>query len=301
MSLPNLRPGVIRGAILSTFILAAACSEPTSPVATPEAVGTVRASDIQVGDDPVSAEVWVCKDTDSPAGTYDFTVSQSGAANGTLSAGASFSLDPGDCVQVWASGPAQDPEVDPVTTVTVEEVNLPAGVTLDKVEVNSPLSYSINGAEAAVGGNAFHGSVVTYFNKLEPIEFCTLTQGFWKTHAGEMKHNGKLAPDAWPAGAQGGFVLGNNSYTKEELLSIMDAPTKGNGLISLATQLIAAKLNTFDFWAINPDIAAADALIGDRVVPPVGGGYLSPSETSALNTALTDFNEGTTGPGHCDD
>jgi hypothetical protein len=46
-------------------------------------------------------------------------------------------------------------------------------------------------------------------------------------------------------------------------------------------------------------IDAADALVGSRVVPPVGSGYLAPSSTSALNTALTNFNEGLTGPEHC--
>jgi hypothetical protein len=38
-------------------------------------------------------------------------------------------------------------------------------------------------------------------------------------------------------------------------------------------------------------IADADALIGDLVVPPVGSGFLEPSETSALNDELTVYNE----------
>jgi hypothetical protein len=35
-------------------------------------------------------------------------------------------------------------------------------------------------------------------------------------------------------------------------------------------------------------------------VPPVGSGYLAPSGTSGLTGTLTSYNEGATGPGHCD-
>jgi hypothetical protein len=65
---------------------------------------------------------------------------------------------------------------------------------------------------------------------------------------------------------------------------------------------MAAKLNIAngaDGSAIAATIAAADLLIGGLVIPPVGAGGLDPSVTSALNNALTAFNEGVTGPGHC--
>jgi uncharacterized repeat protein (TIGR01451 family) len=124
---------------------------------------------------------------------------------------------------------------------------------------------------------------------------CTRTQGFWKTHY----------PDAWPAAVlSGGMTLGSVTYTAAQLQAIFNQPVRGNGLISLSHQLIAAKLNVgsgADASGIQSAIDAADALIGGLVVPPVGTGYLAPSSTSALNTALTNFNEGVTGPGHCDE
>jgi hypothetical protein len=46
-------------------------------------------------------------------------------------------------------------------------------------------------------------------------------------------------------------------------------------------------------------IVAADALIGSKVVPPVGTGSLANSLTSSLISTLTSFNEGAIGPGHC--
>jgi len=58
---------------------------------------------------------------------------------------------------------------------------------------------------------------------------CTYTQGFWKNHK-----------DVWPVQS---LQLGGVTYTKQELCDILDKSVKGNGLVSLAHQLIAAKLN----------------------------------------------------------
>ena len=128
-------------------------------------------------------------------------------------------------------------------------------------------------------------------------ESCTLTQGFWKTHGPIPVGNNT---NQW---AVTSLTLGTVSYTDLQLLSIFNTPAGGNGLISLAHQLMAAKLNIAkgaDATDISAAITAADALIGGLVIPPVGSGYLAPSVTSALNTTLTNYNEGATGPGHCD-
>jgi len=119
---------------------------------------------------------------------------------------------------------------------------------------------------------------------------CTLTQGFWKNHA-----------SAWPVL---NLTLGSTSYDQAELLAILNRPVKGNGLISLAHQLIAAKLNVANGGtcaSAAASIAAADALIGSLVVPPKGSGSLSTSVTSTLVSQLDSFNNGLTPgcPGHC--
>jgi len=70
----------------------------------------------------------------------------------------------------------------------------------------------------------------------------------------------------------------------------------------LAHQLIAAKLNIAkgaNGSAVAQAITDADNLIGGLMIPPVGNGYLTASATSALTTTLTNYNEGATGPGHC--
>jgi hypothetical protein len=125
---------------------------------------------------------------------------------------------------------------------------------------------------------------------------CTFTQGYWKTH-GPIPTGNNI--NEWPVTS---LTLGSVSYTDLEVQAIFDTPAAGNGLISLAHQLMAAKLNVAngaDDAAVAADIAAADALIGSLVVPPVGAGSLPSSATSALTATLASYNEGLTGPGHC--
>ncbi len=118
---------------------------------------------------------------------------------------------------------------------------------------------------------------------------CTFTQGYWKNH-----------PHAWPVSE---MKLGQTGYTKPQLLAIFHRAVKGNGLVSLSHQLIAARLNIglgASPAGLEGTFAEADALIGALVVPPIGTDSLPTSATSALNDALTAFNEGKVGPGHCE-
>ena len=110
---------------------------------------------------------------------------------------------------------------------------------------------------------------------------CVRGQGYWKNH-----------PDQWPVNQ---LLLGNNAYAQEQLLAILHQPVRGNGLVLLAHQLIAAKLNIAngaDGNCIEQTLADADALIGDLLVPPVGTGYLAPQDVSALADTLDSYNEG---------
>ena len=82
-----------------------------------------------------------------------------------------------------------------------------------------------------------------------------------------------------------------------------------NGLVNLAQQLIAAKLNLAIPAPNTPSVPAAitaairnaDALIKSKVVPPVGRGYLSPDSASNLVDTLSAYNEGRSawGPALC--
>ena len=245
--------------------------------------------------------VIVCKDADA-AGTFNFTLS--GLTNFTAAVTSPFQLAANACVDVGIGGNGS------YGSVTINEAP-PAGFDQDSVQVyrlirdldflsgapsllststTLPLSATVNpGSTPALG---FYGFVVVFYNSESPPEEdgCTLTQGFWKNHE-----------EDWPVSS---LTLGSVTYTQAQLLSILNQPVKGNGLVSLAHQLIAAKLNIAagaDPSAISAAIAAADAAIGALIVPPVGSGYLSPSSVSSLISQLNDYNNGFTGPGHCSD
>jgi hypothetical protein len=103
-------------------------------------------------------------------------------------------------------------------------------------------------------------------------------------------------------------MLGNvSTYEQPELLSIFRTPVRSNGLISLAHQLIAAKLNAAAGTTVPASVAMAianaDTMIGVRVVPPIGVDFLPTNMTSALTSILDTYNNGNTsgGPPHCDD
>lgn len=153
-------------------------------------------------------------------------------------------------------------------------------------------------------GQCNRGAIVTCENYCDDVPEgpCTRTQGYWKTHGPGVCGNGNNSNE-WNVTS---MTLGAVVYTDAQLCSIFNtAPgtgPKANGLITLAHQLIAAKLNVANGVTASADvlaaIAAADTMIGSLVVPPVGKGYLKPSVVSSLVETLTPFNE--SGSDNCD-
>jgi len=80
---------------------------------------------------------------------------------------------------------------------------------------------------------------------------CPTGQGFWKTHL-----------IAWPVPS---LTLGSQSYSKPELLALLQQPTRGDASLILAYQLIAAQLNianSSDPTPVADAIRNADNLLG---------------------------------------
>jgi hypothetical protein len=112
-----------------------------------------------------------------------------------------------------------------------------------------------------------------------PHADCTHTSSWWK-------HN----PSQWPVA---NLTLGTVSYTKAQLIQILGKTAGSNGLIALAKQLIAAKLNILigaNPSSVNATIIAADTQIGSRVAPPVGTGTLTMSSTNVKTNTLGNYN-----------
>jgi hypothetical protein len=295
------------------MITMAACSDsPTSPTTNV----VVPKSNFAVGDitdtpapEAAPGVIIVCK-TGNIGGSFTFGRTTEGpAVDPTASVASDQTIANGKCLEVArddspsGSGShitiTEGPAADPANTVQSITACRFRGYALDGVTLMDP-----EDCVYADGGdlflNHFHGYVITYNNVYTPPQTsgCTYTQGYWKTHGPTPKGNNK---NEWDLAT---ITLGTVNYTQAQAQSIFNKAPAGNGLISLAHQLMAAKLNLAN-GAVDPSIAAtitaADALIGGLVVPPVGSGYLSPASVSALVTALTNFNEGATGPGHCGD
>ena len=215
--------------------------------------------------------------------------------NGGWPQAGDFRIHRGDFtgVPVWVTdGTAGDYTLPPTKWMALELGQLfdESGVTATSTEELEPNTQYVLRVSARAHGsytNSAPSPNMVVQTSPQP-QNCTFTQGYWKNH-----------PDAWPVSS---LTLGTVVYTKAELLAILDQPAQGNGLLILAHQLIAAKLNIAngaDPSAAASAISAADTQIGALVVPPVGSGYLSPSSVNAKAKTLDDYNNGLIGPGHC--
>jgi hypothetical protein len=147
-------------------------------------------------------------------------------------------------------------------------------------------------------GRSDFGGDLTCSTAACPPQRCTFTQGYWKTHGPAGCVTGQNT-NQWPAGALP-MTLGTSGhlYSATELCSILQAtPAGGNCLISLAHQLISAKLNLANgattCSGLASAIASAEAQIGTKIVPPVGPDFIGCGTTiSGITTNLDLYNNG---------
>jgi hypothetical protein len=198
-------------------------------------------------------------------------------------------------VPVWVvQGTSGDFTLAPVTWQAVElgELFDESGVSAtatDELEAGTDYAVRVTAKSDGVSG-ASAPSATLFVTTSAAAQNCTFTVGYWKNHTG-----------AWPVT---NLTLGTVNYNAADLLSILNEPAGGNGLLILMHQLIAAKLNIAngaDGSAVATDIANADALIGSLSPPPIGTDTLSPASVNAIATDLDNYNNGLLGPGHCAD
>jgi len=108
------------------------------------------------------------------------------------------------------------------------------------------------------------------------------TPGYWKNH-----------PESWPVNS---ITIGGIIYTKDQAITLMNAPTKNDKPYNMFEHLVAAKLNVLmgcDSSCIDEVIADADAWMA---IHPVGSGV--PAKDPAwddgepLFLMLGDYNNG---------
>jgi hypothetical protein len=163
----------------------------------------------------------------------------------------------------------------------------------DEAELAEGAEYVVRVRAMAAGGGldeSANSATITCSTSQRTSTDCTVTQGYWKNH-----------PASWSRVTS--LSLGSVAYDRAQILAIMRQPARGNGLISMAHQLIATRLNML-LGAVPPAsvslaVSLADTAIGMLVVPPVGGGWLVPISTNPMTRTLDEFNSGSLGPGHC--
>jgi hypothetical protein len=159
------------------------------------------------------------------------------------------------------------------------------GIVTNSIDVLQPGHQYVFRAQA-VGDASSGASGYSLMADATTAGSAECTQGFWKNHE-----------DLWPPACTP-MLLGSVDYTKSQLLAIFNEPAQGNGFLSLAHQLIAARLNLCngsDPGPIAATLAAADGMIGGLVCPPIGSGYLDPAATSPLTEQLDRYNNGKLG------
>ena len=261
----------------------------------------------------LEGQVWVCKSVNAgaPAGTFTIQVSASNAdASAPVLPTETFDLQAGQCALVYA--------IDRETTVaryalTVTETVLPsadwaltgaAGTTIAPFNATLLGTASINGT--TVTGLGFihdQGVVVTLTNTYTPpATGCTYTQGYWKTHS-------QSGPAPYDAGWQNLGALEEDTpffLSGQTWLEAFNTPVAGNQYYSLAHQYMAAKLNVLNGAGTTPEvitaIADAEALFALYTPAQIAAlkGSTAPRPTFvSLAGILGSYNEGLTGPGHC--
>lgn len=138
-----------------------------------------------------------------------------------------------------------------------------------------------------------------------PPAGCTLTIGYWKTHAGFTGNNADAVTQYLPIwlGTAGG-AASTQVTTATQAVSILSmSGGASNGIVKLKAQLLGAKLNIAagaSSAAVSATIAAADAFLATNAASSWSS---LPNQTKAqVNswmTALDNYNNGRVGPGHC--
>ena len=131
---------------------------------------------------------------------------------------------------------------------------------------------------------------------------CTLTPGYWMTHS---EYGPAPYDDTWaelPDGADTPFFSSGKTYYE-----VLHTPPAGNVYYQLAFHYIAAELNVLNETSIPDDVL--EAWLGAKKlfekytpaqVAKWRGGQGERREFIRLADILADYNEGITGPGHCD-
>ncbi|MBC7788445.1 MAG: hypothetical protein H7Z74_00755 [Anaerolineae bacterium] len=289
-----MRSRSLAGLALAGVGLLAACTDPTAaPSGRPQLLVSSLAVSVP------ERQLIICK-AGNAAGvfTFDWSITGDGSPIGTVS-GTVTGLATGACAVAYTVSEDNGNRY----SATVTERTPPTGWALtgitgeyDMSLANPPTFPNPDVPNRTVTGVVLTndlGVKITFTNAFTPPPppgpSCTLTQGFWKNHQ-----------ELWDAAGEKVVWTGqsffNSGKTYAEMYTINAAG--GNSYSKLAHQYIAAKLNLNGGSdpTINGAISQAEALFAGH---PAGSFTIKNGTWNSVATALDDYNNGKTGPGHC--
>ena len=246
---------------------------------------TGPAADVAVS---VPETATLCKD--GPAGTYTFTVSNSGSTNtgDVLVPSPSITvLTPGTpvCTSVFTRSQYAGGATDPAAILAITE-NAAPGTTLSSITTQNSQAFApvvdLPNRTVTVGVNAFHNATANFLN-VAASRGCTFTQGWYKNHT-----------LSWPAGA----LTPNTQFDGgQTIIDLFNTPPKGSAYIILAHQYLTALLNIQGGASVPSNVQAA--LDAAAAYFNAGGAGTGSGNITGLSDILDAYNNGLTGPGHC--
>ena len=174
------------------------------------------------------------------------------------------------------------------TTVQIDAAHQSVSATLDFSNSVDTAYQGPAGTTTYSGSGLFPGTFPTTEIPPPPPATCPVEQGVWKNRS------------SWPVSS---LALGNQTYTKSELLAILRNPGSADASTILAVQLIAAKLNVANGSELAPvaaTIAAADAALGGlsgKLPYKVKTNTVAGATMTMLAAVLQSYNRGQLIPG----
>lgn len=135
---------------------------------------------------------------------------------------------------------------------------------------------------------------------------CTLTIGYWKTHAGFTGRNADRVTPELPQwlGTIGGLKSVGVTSAAQAVGLLSNSGDASNGVNKLYSQMLAAKLNIFrgaSPAAVSSILSAADAFLASN--NSADWANMSKNNKTTVNnwaSTFDQYNNGLIGPGHCD-
>jgi hypothetical protein len=290
----NRKAALAAGALVGVAFVVA-CSDSATEPAKVSNLGKVSfaAAGSPATSTPVASEFRVCKDGNT-AGTFIVSTSPAGGGFGANHTAISpVTIQPGTCVVV-AEDDAASGSGSNVTVTESPATNLTgvAGVRISTVAGITTIANPTNGFSDFI--NSIHGVRLTFTNNVVSSG-CTFTQGYYKNHESYVQQI--LGPGGTlNIGTIGSPVL----LTAAQIDANLETPPKkGDAYFILTHQLITAELNILGGGsappAVQQAIADANALLADNAISAA-----ERDQAIALAAILDDYNNGLTGPGHCE-